>query len=121
LRNRLDRPQHLSAAEHDAKPAVVPRDGIHLLSFDRISRKAPARGLHCANRAQLRSSLRSKRASTERTRRARGTRPFAAAWDTARQKVGLDHLLMHDLRRTAVRDLLRGCPRGGEKAVTGVT
>jgi hypothetical protein len=34
---------------------------------------------------------------------------------------GLDHLLVNYLRRTAVRNLMRGGPPGGEKAVMAVT
>jgi integrase len=51
----------------------------------------------------------------------RQIKDYRIAWNTARHKVGLNRLLVHDLRRTAVRDLLRGRPRGGEKAVMAVT
>ena len=48
------------------------------------------------------------------------TRHFGKAWKTACKKVGLEGLLFHDLRRSAIRNLIRaGVPQSIAMAISG--
>jgi integrase len=52
--------------------------------------------------------------------RRRGISESKTAWNKARQRVGLSHLMVHDLRRTAVRNMIRaGIPEKQAMMISG--